>query len=117
MPAGEWNDDTDGRDRQRRTPDRAQLSKVHLHAYVEQEEDHSELAEKSQDLVRTDETEHRRTDEHAGEDLADDGRNADALRQLGRRLRREQHDRDVDENLSYVHTAKPREETLRGCFA
>ena len=78
MPAANGNDDADRRHGQRRTADRAQLPKVHLHADLEQQQDHAELAEDPQDLVRTDETEHRRTDEDAGEDLADDRRNADS---------------------------------------
>ena len=52
-----------------------------------------------------DDAEHRRTDEIAGNDLADDRWDADALRELGRELGRDEDDEDVEEDGADVHGA------------
>ena len=84
--------------------DLAQLGQVHLHADLEQEEDDPHLAEGHQHLVAVaDEAEHGRADDDAGHDLADHGRDADALGDLRRRFGRDEHDQDVGEELSEVH--------------
>ena len=43
-------------------------------------------------------SEHRRSDDDPGDDLPDDRRDADPLRELGRDLRRDEHHQDVEEN-------------------
>ena len=50
-----------------------------------------------------DEVEHRRPDQDPRDDLADDRRYADALGDLGRQLRRDEHDEDVAEDLGDFH--------------
>ena len=93
-------------DQQRRAADLAQLAEVHLHADLEQQEDDADLAERAEHLVvAADQVEHRRADEDAGDDLADDGRDADALGDLGRQLGGDEDDQDVAEDLGDVHAA------------
>ena len=50
-----------------------------------------------------DPAQHRRADEDAGDDLADDGGDADPLGHLGRHLGGDQHDEDVAQDLGDVH--------------
>ena len=72
---------------------------VHLQADLEQQQDHADLAERAQHLVAlADQVEQRRPDEDAGDDLADDRGDADALGDLGRQLGGDEHDQDVAED-------------------
>ena len=103
-----WDRDTGERDEDRRPPHAAQLGDVHLEADFEQQEDHAELGERLQRLAVVHPAEHRRPHDHARGDLADDGRDVDAVGQLGRHLRREQHDENVEENPVDVHGATRR---------
>ena len=77
--------DADDRHREGRSADRAELTHVHLHAHLEQEQDHTQLGEHLQRLVATDEVQHRRADDGAGDDLADDRRNVRRVRRSPRR--------------------------------
>ena len=94
----------DRRHRHRRPTHRTQLGEVHLHPDLEKKQDHPDLAERSQGLVGgTDETEHRRTDDDAREDLANHRRHGEALRDFCGELRRDEHDEDVEEYGADVH--------------
>ena len=52
-----------------------------------------------EDLVGVEQAEDRRADDDPGDDLTDDGRDADPLRDLRGDLRRQEDDDDVDEDL------------------
>ena len=97
------HDDADDCDEEGRAPDGTQIPQVHLEADLEQQQDHAELGEDVQDLVGLDNPEQRRPDEHAGDDLGDDRREADAIRDLGSDLRRDDHDQDVEQYRVDVH--------------
>ena len=65
---------------------------------LEQQQHHAELGEGAQHVAVAHQSEHRRADDDAGHDLPDHGRDAEALRELGRDLRRHEHDQDVEEH-------------------
>ena len=81
-----------------RPTDLAQVRQPRLEADPEQQEDDPELGEDLEHLARLDEPEDRRADEHAGEDLADDRRLAQAPEELVAELRREQDDEQIGED-------------------
>ena len=89
--------------RQRRLPDGTEVGDAQLEPDFQQQEDHAELPEHLEDLVRFDQPEDGGADDDAGDDFADDCGDADPFRELRRDLRRKQHDDDVDENGCDVH--------------
>ena len=91
------------RDEDRGATDAAQLGEIHLEADLEQQQDDAELRERLQRLAGVDPAEHRRADDDARDDLADDRGNVHPVGELGRDLRREQHDEDVEKNPVDVH--------------
>ena len=102
-PVDERHDDADERDQERGAADAAELSEIHLEADFEQQQDHAELGERLQRLAAVHPAEHRRPDDDAGDDLADDRRQSHAVRELGRNLGREQDDEDVEQDPVDVH--------------
>ena len=108
VAAGHRHDDADRRDRQRRSPDRTEIGDVHLHADAEEQQDHPELAEHAQRLVRPHEPEDRRPDDDPGDDLAHDRRHVDPLGDLRGELRRDEHDEDVQQDRSDIHRVSMR---------
>ena len=97
------DDHADDCDEEGRAPDGTQIPQVHLEADLEEQQDHAELGEDVQHLVGLDDPEQRRPDEHSGDDLGDDRREADAIRDLGSDLRRDDHDQDVEQYRVDVH--------------
>ena len=95
--------DADHRDAHRRAPDGGEIADVHLEPDLQQQQDDAELGEHLEHLGRADEPEHGRADEHAGDDLADDRRHLDPLRDLRGDLRRDEHDQDVPKDLDDAH--------------
>jgi hypothetical protein len=95
--------DTDHRDAERSSAHLPELAEVHLEADAEQEEDHAELTEHGEGLVAPDEAEDRRSDHDAGDDLADHRGDVDALGDLRRDLRSDEHDEDVEQHRGDVH--------------
>ena len=93
----------------RGSPDRTEVGDVHLHTDTQQEQDHTELAEDVEGLVGTDEAQDGGPDDDAGDDLAHDRGHIDPLRDLGRQLRRDEHDEDVEEDRADVHGGRLRQ--------
>ena len=91
------------RDGERSAAHAAELVEIHLEADFEQQQDDAELRQGLQCLAAVNPAEHGRTDDHAGDDLADDRREAYAISELGRDLCREEHDEDVEEDSVDVH--------------
>ena len=70
MPARHRDDDADTRDRERRSPDGAQIGDAQLEADLEQQQDHPELGEDLERLaVVPTSPKHGRADDDAGDDL------------------------------------------------
>ena len=101
--ADHGEDHADDGDRHRRAAHGTEVGEVHLHAHAQQEEDHAELPEHAERLVRLHEREHRRADDHARDDLAHHRGDVDALGDLGCELRRDEDDEDVEEDPGDVH--------------
>ena len=100
---GHRDDDADRSDARRRPTDGAELAEIHLEPDLEQEEDHAELAEHRERLVRAHEVEDRRADHDAGEDLGDDRREPDPFGELRGELGRDEEDQDVEEDSTHIH--------------
>ena len=73
---------------------------------LEEEEDRTELAEETQRFLVAHESEERRTEEHARADLGEDGRDADALCELGREPGRDEEREEPEEEERRVHLAQ-----------
>ncbi len=113
-PGGSREHDAEHRDEQRDAPDRPQVREARLESDPEQQKDDAELGEHVEHRAEVHEPEHRRADEDAREDLADDGRLVDALEQLVPELRREQDDEDVGQCAGGVGGRGEREQQVRG---
>ena len=113
-PATPGEDDAEHGDEQRGAADGPQVRQPRLEADPEEQEDDAELGEHVEHLAEVDEPEHRRPDEDAREDLADDRRLVDPLEQLVAELRREQDDEDVGQRAGGVGGGGEREQQVRG---
>ena len=123
----ERHDDADDGDGQRGPTDAPELGEVHLHADLDEQQQHAELGEHAEAdaalAVEVDEPEHRRADDDAGDDLAEHGRDADPLGALRGELRRdddheqvEQQPRQVD-GLHGEPVAQPSVEMIASAMA
>ena len=99
----ERHDDADDGDGHRRAADPTQLGEIHLHPDLHEEEEHADLGEGHDRLaVGGDPAEQGRPDQDADDDLADDGRNADPLAELGGELGGDQDHCQVEQHRPSV---------------
>ncbi len=103
----ERHGDADEGDAHRRAADSAELGEVHLHPDLDEEQQHAELGERDDRLaVRRNPAEHRRPDDDADDDLADDGGDFDPLAQLGGELGGDEDHRQVEQHRPSVGTVR-----------
>ncbi len=103
VPTDQRDDDPDDRDAHRGPTDGREILDVHLHAHLQQEQDHAELGEYVEDARGAHEPQQRRADEDPGHDLADDSGDLDPFRDLGGELGRHQDHQDVTQDLCWRH--------------
>ena len=80
-----------------------QFPQIRLQADLEEEDDDPDLGQGVEDLGLVDQAEHSRPDQHARQQLAQDGRLADALHRLAGQLGREPDDRQAEQELAESH--------------
>ncbi len=89
-----------------RTPDPTELGEVHLHADMDQQQEHAQFGDhREADAAvarHVDEPEHRRADEDPRDDLAEHSRHADAFRQFGSQLRCGDDDQEVEQQSRQI---------------
>ena len=87
-------------------PTRPELGEVHLHADLDEQQQHAELGEHAEAdaalAAQLDEPEHGRADDDAGDDLAEHGRDADPLGALRGELGRDDDDEQVEQQSRQV---------------
>ena len=116
---GERQDDADGGHGRRGPADLQELPQVGLQADGEEQQDDPELGEEVDHLdLGIDEPQDRGAEQHAGDELAEDGRLADGLGQGPAELRRAEHDDEEAQELGdgeMVHAARyPSVKSTRG---
>ena len=88
----EGHDHAHHRHRERRRAHLQHLLQVGLEPDLEEEDDHADLGERLDDrLVRVDQPEQRRAEQHAGEQFADHRRLAHALEEVAQQLGQREH--------------------------
>ena len=114
---GEGYGHPDDGDEHGRAPDATKLGEVHLHADLDEQQQHADLGDHCEADApvagHLDETQHRRSDDDAGDDLAEDGGDADSLRQLGRQLGGGEDDEQVEEEAGEIDDRRGGEHAQR----
>ena len=102
----ERDGDADDGDEHRGPADPAELAEVHLHADLDEQQQHADLGEHAEAdaalAAELDEPEHGRSDDDAGDDLAEHRRYAEPLGHLGRQLGRGDDDEEVEQQPRQV---------------